>query len=362
MNLACLEDFTVSEGDEVGVEIILSDPNLSLYCFDNETRRAIFVELPPDVKLTTLAFIHSTQYSKAQRLVAVPYESFFKISETLPPVEHLIFIYMTGRSGSTLLSNVFNRHDTVMSLSEPDVITQFIQMRDDEHRRSVELQELLDCAVRILFKPNSYKNSKTYVLKGRAEMTRAINLFQDTFPHAKNLYLYRDAEGFVRSFRRINKNFGQPEHPPLSEMIEFFAKAFGHDLTTKTIYLEPGTEQISMIQWLTLWWVFIIEEYLSLTETGIPILPVRYTDLNESREEVLAAIFDHCNLPVDWVSQTLGAFEQDSQAGSGLQRENPREGNQLQLTDDERQEMLRILEQQPVANQSDIILPNTLMV
>ena len=55
-------------------------------------------------------------------------------------------------------------------------------------------------------------------------------------------------------------------------------------------------------------------------------------------------------------------IEQDAQAGDVLQREKVSEGNQLQLTGEERQEMLRILEQQPVVNQSDIILPNTLMV
>jgi len=99
-----------------------------------------------------------------------------------------------------------------------------------------------------------------------------------------------------------------------------------------------------------------------LTETGIPILPIRYADLNESRKEVLAAIFAHCDLPVEWVSQTFGAFEQDAQAGTDLQREKPGKGNQLQLTEEEQQEMLRILEQQPVVNHSDFILPNTLKV
>ena len=145
-------------------------------------------------------------------------------------------------------------------------------------------------------------------------------------------------------------------------MIDFFASALGHDLTTKTVYLDPDIEQISLTQQFTLWWVLIMEEYLSLTETGVPILPVRYRDLNESHEQVIAAIFAHCDLPVEWVSQTLGVFEQDAQAGSGLQRDNPSEGNQLQLTDEERQEMFNILEKQPVVNQSDFILPNTLMV
>jgi hypothetical protein len=360
--IASLKDFTVNAGEPVTADIILKNPNTSLYCFDDENKRAIFVELPPDVNLTTVPFIYHTQFELAQRLIAVPYDSFRALAQTLPPVEHLIMMYISGRSGSTLLHHVFNEVDSVMSLSEPDVITQFVHMRDADHSRDAELRELFDCTVRILFKPNPYKTPKTYVLKYRSETLLAMDLFHATFPHTKNLYLYREAEGFVRSFYRVFKSDEFSDTQPVDEFLEGFNQLFNYNVTPKRVYLDPDSDQISMVQWLTFWWMVAVEWYLEQAARGIPILAVRYADLNAHREQVLKAIFDYCGLPVEQVSKALVAFERDSQEGTFLARENSKEGNKLQLTEAEIAEMTRILARHPVIKVSDFIAPNTLRI
>jgi hypothetical protein len=360
--LADLNDFTVSEGEAADSGIVLANPNLSLYCFDDEAKRAIFVELPGGVNLASVPFVYQTQYEQAQRLLAVPYDDFRQIAKTLPPVEHLIMMYISGRSGSTLLSHVFNELDTVMSLSEPDVITQFVHLRDANHTRDAELCDLLDCTVRILFKPNPFKTPAIYGLKFRMETLRVMDLFQDAFPQAKNLYLYRDCEGFVRSFYRMFKNVPGMVSMRLSDFLDEFRQKFAYNFSPKVVYLDPDTDEISLVQWLTLLWVTVTEWYLEQTGRGIPSLAVRYADLTANREQVLAAIFEYCDLPVDEVSKTLSAFERDSQAGTWLGRKNPKEGNTLQLTDEQQQAMNRILARHPVIRQSDFIAPNTLRV
>ena len=104
--MVTLKDFTVSDGDVVDAGIILSNPNLSLLCFDDDNKLAIFAELPPNVNLTTVPFVYATQYEQAQRLIAVPYDSFRALAQTLPPVEHLIMMYISGRSGSTTTERI----------------------------------------------------------------------------------------------------------------------------------------------------------------------------------------------------------------------------------------------------------------
>ncbi len=91
---------------------------MSLYCLDDAQRRAIFVELPDGIDLTTAPFVYVTQYEQAQRLIAVPYDRFCELAHQLPLVEHLILIYISGRSGSTLISHLFNELNTVASLAE----------------------------------------------------------------------------------------------------------------------------------------------------------------------------------------------------------------------------------------------------
>src|SRR6185295_12696289 len=104
-------------GEEVPAEIVLSDPHLSPYCLDDANRRIILVELPPDVNLADVPFIYQTQYEHAIRLLAMPYDTFREIAHTLPEVQNLILMYISGRSGSTLLSHVFNALENVISLS-----------------------------------------------------------------------------------------------------------------------------------------------------------------------------------------------------------------------------------------------------
>jgi hypothetical protein len=44
--LADLNDFTVSEGEAADAGVVLANPNLSLYCFDDEAKRAILSNCP----------------------------------------------------------------------------------------------------------------------------------------------------------------------------------------------------------------------------------------------------------------------------------------------------------------------------
>jgi hypothetical protein len=360
--IASLKDFIVSEGEPVAADIILKNPYTSLYCFDDEHKRAIFVELPPDVNIATVPFVYLAQYEQAQRLIAVPYNEFRALAQTLPPVEHLIMTYISGRSGSTLLHHIFNEVDSVMSLSEPDVIPQFVHLRGDDYSRDAELRELFDYTVRILFKPNPYKTPKTYILKYRIEAICAMDLFYAALPHTKNLYLYREAEGFVRSFYRVFKDIPEMERTAIADYVELFKVMYGYDITAQTVYLDPDSTHLSTVQMLTLWWLVGMDWYLQQVARDIPLLAVRYADLNAHREQVLQAIFDYCGLPVEQVSKALVAFNRDSQEGSFLARENPKEGNKLQLTEDEQHQMNRILARHPVIKVSDFIAQNTLKI
>jgi hypothetical protein len=358
--LASLADFTLSDGDWLDDDSIITQPNVSLYCFDDATRRAIFVELPDDIDLSNQPFVYRTQFLSAQHLLAVSYETFRAVAQTLPPVQNLIVIYISGRSGSTLLSHVFNALDNVLSLSEPDISTQFVLLRAADGSRDAELRVLLDCAVRILFKPTPFKQADTFALKFRSETLQVMDLYHATFPQARNLFLYRDALGFAASFYRIFKRANFPDSQTLSDFVAGFSEQFNQDLSGADRYLDADTEQISTAQMLGLWWLIIMEAYLRQAARGIPILPVRYADLNAHREQVLAAIFTYCGLPTEQVAQTLSVFEHDSQAGSFLARENPSEGNALRLTDEQIAEITTILARHPVINVPDFIVPATL--
>jgi hypothetical protein len=360
--LASLNDFTVTAGDAVNADIVRINPNISLYCLDEASKRAIFVELPPDVDLAKVPFVYQTQYEHAQRLIALPYDSFTQLAGELPKVTDLIMIYMTGRCGSTLLSHVLDELDTVLSLSEPDVATQFVHLRRKYSERDAELRELLDSTVRVLFKPTPFKTPSTFALKLRSEGTQVLDLFQATFPQVKNLFLYRDAIGWVTSFYRIFSRGGSPQPTPLEEVSRVFDLLYTYDATHLVGCLEEGTTEVSLVQFLTLWWLATMEWYLVKHAQGYPILAARYADLNAHREAVLTALFTYCGLPPSKVKETLGVFARDSQAGTFLARDKPEEGNSLQLSEEQRNEITQILKRHPTITESDFIAPETLHI
>jgi hypothetical protein len=360
--VASMADFSCTSGEVVNPEIVLANPDISLYCLDDATKRAIFVELPPGIDLAGAPFVYQTQYDHAQRLIAVPYDTFRRLAHALPAVDRLIVVYGLGRSGSTLVSHLLNALNGMASLSEPDVATQFVHLRRTQGEGEAALRDLLDCTVRLLSKPGASGRKSASALKLRTHGLLAMDLYQTTFPEAKNLFLYREATGFAASFYRLLKRFGAPETLPVHEALTQFGQYFDQDLTHLSAYLDPGTTDLSIPQQFTLMWLAAMEWYLAQYARGIPILAVRYDDLNAHREQVLTAILQYCGLPITQVPDLLGVFARDAQAGTALARDNPEEGNQLRLCDGDREAITRIVQRHPVGNTPDFIVPGTLCV
>ena len=105
-----------------------------------------------------------------------------------------------------------------------------------------------------------------------------------------------------------------------------------------------------------------MEWYLLMYAQGIPILAVRYDELNTYREQIVTEVFKYCGLPTGAVRETLGVFARDVQAGTELARDNPREGNKLRLSDEQRNGVTKILQRHPVVKDSDFVVPGTLRV
>jgi hypothetical protein len=363
--IASIADFTVTDGDPVEAEIVIRSPNMSLYCFDDEAKEAIFVELSETVDLSKAPFVYSMQYEQAQRLIAMSYAEFRQLAHTLPPVEHLIMIYISGRSGSTLISHLFNELDHVLSLSEPDVGTQFAYMRAAGSMNDADLRDLVDCTVRMLFKPTvgkalPFKTATVYALKLRSEAVKVMDLYQSAFPEAKNLYSYRDAIGFVSSFYRVLYNPDYADNLPRAEFADSFGDFMREDFTRVEQYLDPAAEHFTYIELLTAWWVVAVEWYLTQYDRGVPALAVSYADLNGKREATLKAIFEYCGLPVDQIPKALSAYEHDSQAGTFLAREKPTEGNSFRFSEAQLGEIKRLLARHPIIKTSDFIAPGIL--
>lgn len=355
----------------LGAEEFLNNPRFTLYCFDEQQHCAIFVELPPGLDLTQAPFVHQVQYEQALSVIRVPIDLFNQLATQLPPVPQPIFLYMSARSGSTLLSHAFNASGQVTSLSEPDAFTQFVHLREciarnpSTARLTTEmLSTLADSTMRFCFRSPSSSIHHSFNLaqavKFRSEGVQVLDLFQHTFPQAKNIFLYRDALGWVNSFHRIftRMNLGAPlTLDAWQTMYEGFLQT---DLSHLRAYIPLPRTTLSLAEQLTLWWIAIMEWYLVQWEQGASVLAVRYEDLNQRRAVTLEAIFAYCGLPVSTVPLALSAFATDSQAGTDLARSEPQVGAMMTLERDAIGEIVAILQCHPQLRHPNFWAPGTL--
>jgi hypothetical protein len=342
-----LGNFILREGETVPAQTVVQS-NVSLYCLDDVTRRAVFVETPPEVDLSQAPFYYAAQYDHALRLFTLPYETFHQIADNVP-VGKLIMLYSTGRCGSTLISAALGAVEGVVSLSEPDVFTQIHFMRFLDRSRDAEYTRLLASCVHMFS-----KGAPTLTLKFRGMCIQIGDLLYEAFPDAKNLFLYRNAETWARSMGLEMREVEERRSP----VREF--PIYRRSMATLSIPFaaEHGREatgvELSMLSWLSL-----MHKYVALYEAGMPFLALRYEDIREHPIAVLAAMFAYCGLDAN-VDQVYEVFGRDSQEGTVWSRESRKERPDYPLEDADYAAMRAVLGAHPVIQSADYIAPGIL--
>lgn len=303
------DDFVCREVGKADASAVVEDPTISLYCFDDAARRAMFVQVPEGVDITAGPFLYMAQYDHARRILAVPYELFHHVAGGIEVRAPLVFIHSTGRAGSTLMSKAFGEMGSVTSLSEPDVYTQAVAMRVSGGRDD-EIRELLAGATRVLFNPAFTQGSSLNVVKFRSFCIEVADLLSAAFPNAGSLFLYRDLAAFIRSRARA---FAVLERPPEVARAIMAQQAMVVPLLAQEL---KQRVELDRVEGLCLLWLSAMQAYARFRQQGIPMLAVRYEELMADPPHVLESILAYLGLPTDRVQSGLRAFERDSQAGS----------------------------------------------
>ncbi|MEA5534920.1 sulfotransferase [Crocosphaera sp. XPORK-15E] len=355
--LAKLEDFDYVEGETIDPKIIIENPNISLYCLDPQNQRAIFVETPLDIDIYQPPFLYQAQYDHAQRLFAVSFQELAQLAKNINQIENLVLIYSVGRCGSTLLRNIFNQLDTVISLSEPDVFSQLVAMREPNGSNDEQIIGLLKICLAIQCKNNIIEKNSCYVIKFRSFCIQLADLIAQIVPDAKVIFLYRNAKDVIkssiRSFVIVKKML-----PEIKANIELYSRIFPllKDYENYIDFDDTNATDLYITGWLS-----TMQRYLFLHKQEIITCAVRYEDLVTKPQEIVTSIFEKCGLPVSAVENACKVFKKDSQMGSSLSQENTRKNDTQQPDDLEiSQKITRLLNHHSEIKTPDFIVPGTL--
>jgi hypothetical protein len=355
--IAKLEDFDYVEGEGIDAKAIIENPNISLYCLDPENQRAIFVETPSDIDIYQPPFFYQAQYDYAQKLFAVSFEELSQLVQNINPIQNLVLIYSVGRCGSTLLSNVFNQLDTVISISEPDVFSQLVAMREPNGSNDNQIAGLLKICLAIQCKNVVIEKRSYCAIKFRSFCIELADLIDKVIPDAKVIFLYRNAEDVIKSSIR-SFAFVSEMLPQIKANIEFYSRIFPllRDYASYIDFADPNA-----IHLYTTGWLSAMQRYLSLYKQEITTCAVRYEDLVTKPQEIVTSIFEKCGLPVSEVENACQVFKKDSQMGSSLSQKNTHKNETQQADDLEiNQKITSLLNLHPEIKTPDFIVPGTL--
>lgn len=319
-----LQDFDWTEAAAIDASTVLNNPNASLYCLDLDNKRFIFVETPPDQDLSAAPFYYQAQYELAQRLFAIPFKDFSPLTKTLETIikQQLVFIYSVGRCGSTLLSRIFAQADGVLSLSEPDVFSQLVALRNRDRSRDPEIAKLLKLCVGLICKPTAQDrrtsaNSATCVIKFRSYGIELADLLHEVFPKAKAIFLYRNARSVVKSSIQAYSELAKGRYI-IQKNIDTYSLLIPllKEYADRIDFDDPNATDLYTTMWLS-----VMQRYVQLHTQKIPMVVLRYEDLVDQPELTIEAVFQYCRLEAN-LAKALQVMSHDSQQGSNLSQAN----------------------------------------
>lgn len=358
--IASLDDFAWSAGDSACAAALLDDPTITLYCLDHARERAIFAALPADIDLSGTPFMYQAQFDKARSLVALPYADFLKLAEAIPFDERaLLCLHNIGRCGSTVLARALNEIDGAITLSEPDALTNFVNLRAVPKR---ERGDLLRACLRWLCRPAIVQDHRRIVIKLRNQATAVMGLHLETAPRALHLFMYRNVIDWLASFHRLRVKRGDgTRRYPREQVIDQQARYYGCPRAQIEQLAHPSIDSYRVLEGRAIGWLFMLGQYLDLLDSGANVAALRYEDLQSDRDRLVLSVMKMMGLPQTELGAALRAFATDAQAGTKLARDGE-QGNTLALPQDQQATVGRLLARQPVLNAADLVLPSAFSV
>ena len=314
VSLVDVKDFELRENGQIDAQEILTNDHITLYAFDLENGQAMFVEAASPAELSQAPFYYQAQYESTVRVITISFETMIQLAQSVTLDDgRLIFIHSMGRCGSTLAGKILAQVSGVTNISEPDTLTQLVAARFMQPDQQGMLKMLLDATIRLLCKTPV---QTAWVIKGRSWVIELADWLHELYPRAKNLYLYREAESWVKS--NLGAFVNDMERTP-EEMRQFEIEGRGWmKLFVPSIARYDANQHLSLTGLTSLMWLDNMERYMELHQAGINMLAIPYTSWKLDPRRTALAMLDYCGGCPDDLTAIEETLMKDSQAGSAV--------------------------------------------
>ena len=316
VGISCVADFVLkAEGTVRQAEIVKSE-QWSLYCIDFDEGVALFARMPEGSDLAARPFVYMTQFELATHAAKVPLSSLDELANQVDRPRELSFIFSTGRCGSTLASKLLDQIPGVLSISEPDYLTNLAFQK--RKVSASELDKLAAAATRLASKRSPGASTDVVVLKPRSEATVVAENLARSFPEANRVFLYRDAIGYVNSlYKYVQRVMGRAAFDDPDAWKSYWSIAtINAPLSLLNEFFPNDAASVGHTDILALCWWFRMQAHSDAGAIDVGMVPIHYDDLNSNRRVQTRRLLNGCGIDAEFVDQALKAFERDSHAGS----------------------------------------------
>ena len=353
--LVDIKDFELQESGQISADDILSNPHITLYALDFEKGRAVFVETSSEADLSQAPFYYQAQYENALCVITLPFEIMIPLAQSVTVDDSkLIFIHSMGRCGSTLASKIFAQVPGVINMSEPDALTQLVAARFMQPDKQVELKMLLDASIRLLCKTPM---QTAWIIKGRSWVIQLGDWLRELYPQTKNVYLYRDAESWIKS--NVSA-FADETRLSAEQLLQYEDEVRGWmQFVVPSIARYDPNQHLSATGLLALGWLDNMERYTELHRAGIEMLAIAYPSWKLDPLRTALSMLDYCGCRPEDLTAVEETLAKDSQAGSVVSQDAVKEKTAgVQLFDPA--ELNRHLQAHAYIQTTDFEVANTL--
>ena len=296
---------------------IVLEERYSLYTVTKD--EAIFVDCnATDIFDKDKAFVYDTQFQTASRLITMPISSFHLIAKhiTFPdiPVAHLP---NHGRCGSTLLTKVFDAVPNSLSISELNSFTELAEISLKNGVRDYEMiKQLLKSVVMMTLKHGISRKSSCVLIKCQSSVLFITEIMIECFPNIKQVYMYRQALGFVQSYEKLE--YVNNWDPLTTEMSLYWGGVGNHSLMqaiTSSINVEAISELSSFSKWAIIW-ISSMACYQKLTTSGLEIKSLKFEHMLADPQTVFGKFFAYLGIPLKHMPDLERVLSVDSQANT----------------------------------------------
>jgi hypothetical protein len=252
-------------------------------------------------------------------------------------------------------SVAFDQVEDVISFSEPDVFGQLVVMRDFSGVNDALISKLTAACMRLTCKQSVPKQQPIWAIKFKSQACDLADLICQSFPAAKCLFLYRNAEPWFDSYMRAFSRYGHFSPEQIRESW-IWCK-----LTIRMVDAYPISDpgEINAGLMMGLMWLNNMDICYQMIDAGHPILPVRYEDLKANPLPIMGKVFEYCGVaPVD-EHALAKVFATDSQAGTGIAQDQISQ-KKWDFDPELLETLHQVIAEHPVVNTVDYRFPGTL--